>query len=252
MSTLASVVQFGLFSALPSAGIAGRLYYCSDSSGSHQAEVLRDNGSSWDIMGYFQPAPGSPLANPMTTKGDLIAGGASGTPTRLAVGTDTFVLTADSGQTLGVKWAAAASGASNLGASITNNSTQGSIASGSTTQLTFPTTVRDDGGFAGVTSNALVVPSGKGGWYIVTVGCQWNSGNSASLRGINLLINGSLPYGNGSLPRQQNSNTTGSDALCVSGVIFLAAGDTVTGSVFQNSGSTVIMQGAFLSAAFLN
>jgi hypothetical protein len=44
-------------------------------------------------------------------KGDLIAGTANDTAGILTVGTNDFVLTADSGQTTGMKWAAAGSGA---------------------------------------------------------------------------------------------------------------------------------------------
>lgn len=46
-------------------------------------------------------------AGPVTTKGDLYVGGALGTPSRLAVGTNGQVLTADSTQATGLAWKSA-------------------------------------------------------------------------------------------------------------------------------------------------
>lgn len=68
-------------------------------------------------------------SSPLTTKGDLF--GFSTVGARIPVGTDTFVLTADSTQTLGVKWAVAPGGSlpsqtGNAGLWLTTNGTSAS------------------------------------------------------------------------------------------------------------------------------
>jgi len=93
---------------------AFRLYHYGSSSydieNSNTAELISPsiaytlNDLQSQITG-LDPA-GSVSKSTIDAKGDLILGSAADTVSRLAVGSNNFVLTADSSQTLGVKWAA--------------------------------------------------------------------------------------------------------------------------------------------------
>lgn len=78
---------------------AGTLYSCSD----HDL-IYISNGSAWSTYATVGGAGSSPL----TTKGDVYVYGSD--DDRLPVGTNGHVLTADSAQALGVKWAAPSGG----------------------------------------------------------------------------------------------------------------------------------------------
>jgi hypothetical protein len=80
------------------------------------------DGTSWTAIG------GGGLSSPLTTKGDVW--GYSTTDARIPVGANDTVLTADSAETLGVKWAAPAGGG---GMTLINSG--GTTLSGATTTI---------------------------------------------------------------------------------------------------------------------
>jgi hypothetical protein len=68
------------------------------------------NTNFGDIETFVNTTPGVVQKDIVDAKGDIIAATASDAVARLAVGTNDYVLTADSSEATGLKWAAATAG----------------------------------------------------------------------------------------------------------------------------------------------
>lgn len=71
---------------------------------------IGDGSTVWSSLSYSSLPASAIDVTTINAKGDLLVGTANDTISRLAVGTNGHVLTADSAETTGVKWAAAAGG----------------------------------------------------------------------------------------------------------------------------------------------
>jgi hypothetical protein len=111
---------------------------------------------------------------PLTTKGDVFT--FSTVDARLGVGANGTVLTADSAETTGLKWAAP-SAAAFVGVSASNGSI--TTGAGGNTNITFDTEQYDTNSFHSTSSNTqnFTIPSGKGGKYLFTWSIFWTTGN---------------------------------------------------------------------------
>lgn len=71
---------------------------------------IGDGVTAWTSLAYSSLPSTAISSNTIDAKGDLLVGTADNTVGRLQVGTNGFVLTADSATATGVKWAASSGG----------------------------------------------------------------------------------------------------------------------------------------------
>ena len=130
------------------------------------------------------------MATAIDAKGDLVVGTGADTFSRLAVGTNGQVLTADSGEATGLKFATP-SGSSFVGCSVYNSAGQ-SLANETLVALTWDSELYDTDAIHSTATNTsrFTVPSGLGGKWLLNVHIGWTAGGSAGYRGLRPRING--------------------------------------------------------------
>jgi hypothetical protein len=162
---------------------------------------------------------------PYTTKGDLAVALSSTGLDRLPVGANGQILTPDSNQALGIKWA----GASCCSASRSNAS---SVNNGVSTQLTLVTEDFDTDGFYPGGGNVITIPTGLDGIYLVGGQGYWQSSATPNTqRAICLYINTTYYY---------SSTVQDADGsavwVSISRLVSLSAGSTIDLRGLQMSG----------------
>jgi hypothetical protein len=207
-----------------------------DLKGGTTGQVLaKASGTDMDFS-WVTDATGIP-ATILDAKGDIIAATAADTASRLAVGADGTVLTADSTAATGLKWAAAAGGLTYVGVSCYKNANQ-TVSTATFTAVTFQVEDFDTDAFHSTSTNTsrFTIPTGKGGKYLVS-GVLAYSANVTGQRNTVVYKNGSV-VNYGTANQAINSTVYGS-YVPISFVLNLVAGDYVEIFAFQTSGGNL-------------
>lgn len=186
-----------------------------------------------------------PVADVITTAGDLLYGTAADTVARLGIGTAGQVLKVNSGATA-PEWGAAASGSTFAGCSLTNTAAQ-SIAHNTTVSLTFDTEEFDTDAYHSTSSNTarITIPSGKGGKYLFVMTVNF-AGNATGQRLLMLYKNGAVHKYSTALGSAAGFSFRATTSVIVNAV----ATDYFEFAVYQDSGVSLNVNGGATETTF--
>lgn len=180
------------------------------------------------------------VATTFDAKGDLVVGTGADTFSKLTVGANNTVLTADSSTATGLKWAAPTAPAT-CGVGV-YNTTDISAANGADVVVTFNSEHFDTDAFHSTSTNTsrLTVPSGKGGYYYIYANPVWSS-NTSSYRQIKFRKNGTNEFAEFRFQPVGGSSETVPTAFTVENLV---AGDYVELVLVQWSGTSLTIMGS--------
>ena len=208
-----------------------------DLKGGTTGQVLSKATNTDMDFTWVSDATGIP-ATIFDAKGDLIVASGADAAARLAVGTNDYVLTADSTATNGIKWAALpASTPSFVGAKSTRiGSAAQSINNNTFTAVLWTSDTYDTDSIHDTSSNTdrFTVPAGKGGKWAISASVLF-AGSATGERRIAIYKNGSAA----NTDQRINGQGTGGLTASVNSVFNLIAGDYLSVYVYQDSGGNL-------------
>jgi hypothetical protein len=180
--------------------------------------------------------------SPLTTKGDIIVHNGS-TATRLGVGTNDHVLTADSTQTTGLKWASPVVNVNEILVRLHKTTSQ-SVPNATATTLTFSSGISSVP--SAITSTGWNGTTGEftfqvNGIYRVYYSATFTTVNGTGIRSFGVFVQGDTMSGGDylvadySVPASSSVSVGGSSA----GIIRCAAGTKIMLNVSQSSGTSL-------------
>lgn len=215
----------------------------------YDAGTLYFNSASAAI---FFASDAADSTSPLTTKGDLY--GFSTVDARIPIGTNNQVLTADSTQALGLKWATPASGSTFVGCSASARASQ-SIANNTVTAIALNTEQFDTSSMHSTTVNnsRFTIPTGYTGKWLFTAVSGFDPLTAGNMI-LRFYVNGSS-IGLAIFTGNTNAGTLTSTSI--TNVLNLVAGDYVELMIYQNSGiaATTMVSGSedftFMNCSFI-
>jgi hypothetical protein len=224
-ATLGGVFLKGVAASRPAANaVAGGTVYSATDTG----VISQSDGSSWSTWATIA----SGLADPMTTRGDMMIRNASNVTARVPIGSAGKVWRSDGTDP---SWQTPAAPTFHGVFAYETGGAQ-SIPNSTDTKITFTSEYFDTDAFHdnGSNTSRITIPSGLGGYYLIGAHVQFAT-NASGTRALRLMKNGATINGTGgSLP-------AGAAALGLetNTIVSLVATDYIEADLYQTSGGSL-------------